>query len=189
MYTNNTVYSTDISVQQTFDQIERELGAGIVPRIFRLLESKPELLAHFWGQFRSIVLEGQLPRTLKEMVGMVVAASTHCEYVQMIHLHSLTLQGVAKEVLNALASGNYTSTQFNSLSQKVLQFAAMSVTNRAAYANSDSSDWLAMRHQNHQILDTLNLSQEEKIELVATVALFEQICTVANLFELDPSQP
>ncbi len=32
--------------QQTFEQIEQELGAGMVPRIFKLLESQPMLLAH-----------------------------------------------------------------------------------------------------------------------------------------------
>src|SRR5689334_4447231 len=90
------------SAQQIFDQIEQELGAGMVPRIFKLLEAYPDLLTHLWGQFRITILQGSLPRTLKEMAGLVVAVSTHCDYVQIIHMHSLTLQGVAKEALEAL---------------------------------------------------------------------------------------
>lgn len=39
------------SAQQTFAQIEQDLGAGMVPRIFKILEPQPLLLAHLWGQF------------------------------------------------------------------------------------------------------------------------------------------
>ncbi len=89
--------SGSIPASETFEQIERELGAGIVPRIFKLLESHPDLLNHLWGQFRTIVLQGSLPRILKEMLGLVVATATHCDYVKGVHLHSLSLQGVDKK--------------------------------------------------------------------------------------------
>ncbi|MBV8883796.1 MAG: carboxymuconolactone decarboxylase family protein [Chroococcidiopsidaceae cyanobacterium CP_BM_RX_35] len=73
-------------VQQTFEQTERELGAGMVPRIFQLLETQPMMLVHLWGQFRATILHGHLPRVLKEMIGLVVATATHCDYVQRVAL-------------------------------------------------------------------------------------------------------
>lgn len=178
------------SAQQTFDQIEQELGAGMVPRIFKLLEPQPDLLASLWGQFRSVVLQGYLPRVLKEMVGLVVATATHCGYVRSVHLHSLSLQGVDQKALDAVDRGNYQADEINSMTRNVLQFAVLTTATRAAYGGDlDSSIWQELRQRTAHALETTGLEEEEKFELVATVALFEQICTVANLLNLDPSQP
>ncbi len=108
------------SAQQTFAQIEQELGAGMVPRIFKLLEPQPLLLAHLWGQFRTVVLQGRLPRILKGMIGLVVARATHCDYVRLVHLHSLSLQGVDPDVLEAVGQGNYEAVEISNTAQTVI---------------------------------------------------------------------
>lgn len=177
-------------VQQTFEQIEQELGAGMVPRIFKLLESQPMLLTHLWGQFRAIVLQGHLPRVLKELLGLVVATATHCDYVRVVHLHSLTLQGVDKKALEAVNRGDYGAKEISTVARAALHFAALTTATRAAYASTeDQGTWQELRQQTAQALKAIDLEEEEKFELVATVALFEQICTVANLLALDPNQP
>lgn len=180
-----------LPAQEIFDQIEQELGAGMVPRIFKLLESQPLLLAHLWGQFRAVVLQGHLPRILKELLGLVVAKATCCDYVQVVHLHSLTLQGVDRQALVAVSRGDYEAAEISNLTRAALRFAALATTTRAAYAASvESQDkWQELRQQTNQALEATGLEAEEKFELVATVALFEQICAVANLLALDPSQP
>lgn len=188
-YNSETLEVTPrVSLAATYDQIEQELGAGLVPRIFKLLESQPELLEHIWGEFRLLILQGQLPRTIKEMVGLVVALTTHCEYVQVIHMHSLTLQGVAKEALEALKLGDYSSNQLNNLSQSVLRFAALSAATRSSYAEPET-DWQTLRQQTTDALAAIKLNDSEKLELIGTIALFEQICTIANILNLDPQQP
>jgi AhpD family alkylhydroperoxidase len=180
-----------LSVSETFEQIEQELGAGMVPRIFRLLESQPELLNHLWGQFRTLVLRGSLPRILKEMLGLVVATATHCDYVQVVHLHSLSLQGVDQKALEAVIQGDYGASEINALTRSALQFAKIATETRAAYATPTESGltWQELRQQSSHLLDTMPLEAEEKLEVIAIIALFEQICTVANLLALDPNQP
>ncbi len=181
--------SKSSAAQKTFDQIEQELGAGMVPRIFKLLEPQPELLANLWGQFQVTVLHGYLPRVLKEMVGLVVATATHCDYVRVVHLHSLTLQGVDKRTLEAVNRGNYGADEISTMARKTLQFAALAAATRTTYSSPDINTWKDLRRQTTHALDITGLEEQEKFELVATVALFEQICTVANLLGLDPSQP
>lgn len=179
------------STQQTFEQIEQELGAGMVPRIFKLLEPQPELLAHLWGQFRAVILQGYLPRVLKELVGLVVATATHCDYVKVVHLHSLTLQGVDQQALDAVKQGDYDAEYISTTAKAALRFAALATATRAAYDSpvKGQGTWQELRRQTAQALEETGLEEEEKFELAATVALFEQICTVANLLDLDPSQP
>lgn len=186
-----TMTAESFPLQQIFDQIEQELGVGMVPRIFRLLESQPALLMNFWGQFRTVVLHGYLPRVLKEMIGLVVATATRCDYVRAVHLHSLTLQGTEQKTLEAVSRGDYKAGEISTMTQDVLQFTALAATTRAAYngSSSDDSRWQELRQETTSALDTLGLEEEEKLELVATVALFEQICMIANLLALDPSQP
>lgn len=178
-------------VQQTFEQIEQELGAGMVPRIFQLLEPQPMILVHLWGQFRSTVLHGHLPRVLKEMLGLVVATATHCDYVQGVHLHSLSLQGMDAQALEAVRRGDYGAEVIGTVARNALRFAALATATRAAYTSSSqgNGNWQELRQQTAAALEAIDLEDEEKFELVATVALFEQICTVANLLALDPSQP
>ncbi|MDX2272538.1 MAG: carboxymuconolactone decarboxylase family protein [Cyanobacteriota bacterium] len=178
---------SSLTVTQIFDQIEQELGAGMVPRIFRLLEPYPDLLTHIWGQFRTTVLQGSLPRILKEMMGLVVATATHCEYVRVVHLHSLMLQGVEDRVLEAVKQGHYQAEGLSRLTQQALQVAVLAVKTRAAYDWEDG--WQDWRSKVSESLTTIDLEAEEKLELVATIALFEQICTVANLLQLDPQYP
>lgn len=176
--------------QQTFKQIEQELGAGMVPRIFKLLEPYPVLLAHLWGQFRDVVLQGNLPRVLKEMVGLVVATASHCDYVRLVHLHSLSLQGMDKKALDALNRGDYGVQEIGTVARNTLRFAALATATRAAYTPlpEGKSNWQELRQQTSQALENTGLEEEEKFELVATVALFEQICTMANLLVLDSSE-
>jgi AhpD family alkylhydroperoxidase len=172
--------------QDVFDQIEQELGAGMVPRIFLLLESRPALLIHLWGQFRTIVLEGELPRVLKEMVGLVIASLTHCAYVRVVHLHNLTLQDVDADLLQSLKDGDFQLKGVSDLTEQALRFTVLSASTRSAYG--DPHVWPGMRQSSLDLLATMPLENSEKLELVATIALFEQICSVANLLNLDPNQ-
>lgn len=181
--------SASPSAQETFDQIERELGAGLVPRIFRLLEPNPALLFHIWGQFRTVVLEGNLPRILKEMVGTAIATSTHCEYVRAVHLHSLNLQGVTPEALDAVRNGDFGSDALSATTRDVLRFAALAAAARAATASADAGEWQGARSRSAEAFAALPLDDGERFELLATVALFEEVCAVANMLDLDPSQP
>ncbi len=96
---------TDSVVRAVYAEIEQELGFGIVPNIFRAMGGQPAVLRATWDLFRATVLEGQLPRTVKEMVGIVVSSANNSEYALKVHMHSLGVQGVAEGTLAALATG------------------------------------------------------------------------------------
>ncbi len=180
---------------ETFAQIERELGAGMVPRLFRLLEGQPVLLAHIWGQFRGVVLQGALPRVLKEMIGTVVATAMHCDYVRAVHLHSLTIQGVEREQLDAVARGDYAHAHLSNAMRDALRYAALAARTNASYAlppaaaDDSPEGWIALRERTADALARPDFDAAERAELVLTVALFTQICVLASAFALDPNDP
>ncbi len=174
-------------VSATLAQIEQELGAGMVPRIFRLMEGNPPLLTHLWGQFRQLVLGGELPRILKESLGLVVATAARCDYVKAVHLHSLAIQGLAPASIAALREGKFDDGALSDTTKAALRFASKTAAMRQAAG--DAAAWGRLRSEAAQALGEATQDPAEQVELLATVALFEQICTVANVLGLDPAQP
>jgi alkylhydroperoxidase family enzyme len=172
--------------QVTLNEIEQELGVGMVPRIFRLLEGNPGLLQHIWGQFRLLVLGGELPRVLKESLGLVVATAARCEYVKAVHLHSLAIQGLAPAALEALRAGSFDAEPLSPTTRAALRFAVKATEMRQG---GDAARWEVLRGEAARALGEASQDPGEQVELLATVALFEQICTVANVLGLDPAQP
>jgi hypothetical protein len=98
---------------------------------------------------------------------------------------------MARKALEAIRRGDYGAKEIGTVARNALRFTALSTATRAAYAVAGENQvtWQELRQQTAQALEATSLEEEEKFELVATVALFEQICTVANLLALDPNQP
>lgn len=103
------VANADPAARGVFGEIERELGFGMVPNIFRAMAVQPAILRATWDLFRATILQGELPRVVKEMIGVVVSATNGSEYALKVHLHSLAVQGVAEITLAALAEGSDTA--------------------------------------------------------------------------------
>lgn len=171
--------------RHTLEQIEQEFGTGTVPQVFELLKSQPVLLTHLWGQFHALVLEGDLPRVLKEMVGLVVATVTHCDHIRMVLIQRLAQQNVEQHTLIAIVRGHYDAAAVSHATLAVLKFTAMAIASRTASGALTKSNWQLLHHQTKQALEDTGLEEGEQLELVATIALFEQLCTVANLLKLD----
>ncbi len=176
--------SSDASSYQMFGQIEQTFGTGRVPQVFKRLKAQPVLLAHLWGQFQVLVLHGDLPRALKELVGLVVATATHCDHIRGVLLHHLSQQAAEPETLAAIAQGNYDAAGISHATRAVLRYAAIAIANRTACRGVAKKQWQTLHHQTMQALDDTGLEESERLELIATIALFEQLCTVANLLQL-----
>jgi len=95
---------TDPKVKEVYDQILAELGFGIVPNIFKSMAINPDILEANWKKFRATILQGDVPRTLKEMVGVAISQANNSIYALKVHLHGLSALGMSEEVLQTLVS-------------------------------------------------------------------------------------
>ena len=159
--------ATDPVVQRVYREIEVELGFGIVPNVFRAMAMSPPFLEASWNGFRATVLSGLLPRLVKEMVGVVVSTVHNSNYARLVHLHSLGVQGVAPETLEALTEGRVDAA---GLAPSVVAALGFARAMAAAPGNLADDDFAALR--------AAGLSDGEIYELIATVQLF----TAVNLF-------
>ena len=151
-------------------QIASELGFGVVPNMFAAADGNPEVQLALWSAFRHSVLRGELPRTVKEMMGVIVSTQAGSSYAAQVHLHALTLQGIEAPILEALKRGETPS----SVPEKTLALL------RFAYA--------AARHPHDpeqvKLLKGVGLSEAERREAVAVVALFRMINTWTDLLAI-----
>ena len=155
------------AAQRVYAEIESELGFGIVPNVFRAMASCPWFLEANWNMFRSVVLHGSLPRLVKEMIGVVVSTVHESPYAQLVHLHSLGLQGVADDVLKALSAGHTSHESLSPSTVAVLQFAQRAARRPGAVTDAEFSS-----------LTAAGLSTDEVFEVLATIQLFSAV----NLF-------
>jgi alkylhydroperoxidase family enzyme len=142
-------------------QIEAELGFGVVPNIFAYAQSAPDVQAGLWLAFRHIVMRGQLPRTLKEIMGVIVSQEHGSPYAAQVHLHALMLQGVERAIVDALADGRL-PTELPPKSARLLSFAR-----DAARRPQDPTT-------REQLVDA-GFSPAEIAEAVAVVGLFRML--------------
>lgn len=153
----------DPRVADVYAEIRRDLGFGIVPNIFKSMAVRPPYLRAMWDLFRSTILEGQLPRALKEMLGVLISQENDSEYTMKVHLHSLSTQGVADEVLSMLVR-DFDHCPLPEREKLVLRFGLLSAT-----------DPLQLTETDYQHLREHDLTDEEIFEVIATATLFAAI--------------
>src|SRR6476469_1422097 len=95
---------TDAKVKAVYDEIMAELGFGIIPNLFKSMATNPDVLEANWKKFRATILQGDVPRTLKEMVGVAISQANNSPYALNVHLHGLSALGMSEEVLKTLVS-------------------------------------------------------------------------------------
>lgn len=157
--------ATDPVVQAVFTEIEQELGFGIVPNLFHAMANQPRVLRATWDLFRATVLEGVVPRIVKEMIGVVVSAANGSEYALRVHMHSLGVQGVGLGVLDALARGS-AEARGVAPSVAILLKVAHTAAHRGPLAVSDADLALAASE---------GVTLEELAEVFATIGLFRYV--------------
>lgn len=151
-------------------EIASDLGFGIVPNLFGAARDNPDVQLALWSAFRNIVLEGYLPRTLKEMMGVIVSKQAGSNYAAQVHLHALTLQGIEAPILAALERGE-TPTGVPEKTQALLRFAYGAARNPLDPAQLE-------------VLMGVGLSDAERLEAVAVVGLFRMVNTWTDVLAI-----
>jgi uncharacterized peroxidase-related enzyme len=162
--------ATDPLAQQTFHEIEQELGFGMVPNIFRSMGRQPRLLAANWQKFKATILQGSLPRNVKEMIGVVVSTVNRSDYAKQVHLHSLSVQGVETLWLQQLASDDLHDTALPDTIQAMVAFARVA-----------ARDPHALGTEHYAALTDAGLTGDEVYELIATIDLFQSVNSYTDL--------
>lgn len=164
---------TDPKAKAVYDEIRTELGFGIVPNLFKSMALRPDFLEATWKQFRSTILQGDVPRTLKEMLGVAISQANQSEYALKVHLHGLSALGISEEVLRTLVS-DFDNCPLPHREKAVISFGLLAATQPDQLSDVD-----------FQQLRELGLDEAEIFEILATAALFTQVNQYTDAIALE----
>ncbi len=164
---------TDAKAKAVYDQITAELGFGIVPNLFKSMATNPDFLEANWKKFRGVVLQGELPRTLKEMVGVAISQANKSEYALKVHLHGLSALGMSEEVLRTLVS-DFEACPLPAREKAVIRFGLMAATKPHD-----------LKAEHYDELRKIGLDHAEIFEIVATANLFTGVNQYTDAIALE----
>jgi uncharacterized peroxidase-related enzyme len=164
---------TDTKAKAVYDQIKAELGFGIVPNLFKSMATNPDFLEANWKKFRGVILQGELPRTLKEMIGVAISQANNSEYALKVHLHGLSALGMSEEVLRTLVS-DFEACPLPAREKAVIRFGLLAST---------KPHELTDKHYDE--LRSLGLDNGEIFEIVATANLFKGVNQYTDAIALE----
>lgn len=164
---------TEPKVKAVYDEIIAELGFGIVPNLFKSMAINPDFLAASWQKFRSTILQGDVPRTIKEMIGIAISQANGSEYALKVHLHGLSALGISEVVLQTLVS-DFANCPLPEREKAVIRFGLLAATQPHQLSPRD-----------YQNLQELGLDQSEIFELIATANLFTEINQYTDAIALE----
>lgn len=91
-------------VAQLYERLRPQFF-GLVPDVFKLVSSRPELLDVLVAGYESMFAGGDLPRTTKEAIALTVAKTASCQYCATAHDTLLRVVTADPAVAAAIAGG------------------------------------------------------------------------------------
>ena len=151
------------------------MGFPAAPNFVKTLAAGLPVIKGTWGVMQNVLVEGILPRTLKEMVFLAISEDRDCRYCQAAHAACCRMLGVDESEIRAFVS------DLNNVKPKrrqdIIRFAV-----KCARAPQQLTDAEFEQLRDHQLCDA------EILELIATSALAVYVDTIvdATQVEVDP---
>lgn len=164
---------SDPKVKAVYEEIRTELGFGMVPNLFKSMAINPDFLEANWKKFRGIILQGDVPRTIKEMIGIAISQANNSQYALQVHLHGLSALGISEEVLHTLVS-DFANCPLPEREKAAISFGLLAATKPQQLTEAD-----------YQRLEEIGLDRGEIFELIATANLFTEVNQYTDAIALE----
>ena len=160
-------------VKAVYDEIRAELGFGMVPNLFKSMATRPGFLKANWEKFRSTILQGEMPRTIKEMIGVVISQANNSDYALKVHLHGLSALGMTEEVLDLLIE-DFEACPLPQREKTVIRFGLFAATRPHE-----------LTEEMYNELEASGVSKAEIFEILATANLFTGVNQYTDAINLE----
>lgn len=160
-----------LSKDELFAEIRQALGLSFTPTIFQYLSDDLGQLDRLWSNARAILLRGNLPRLLKDMIFVVVARSRNCQYCTTAHMAFCKMLGLKKGDLDLL---------LKDISQLQPESVRLSLEYTLSLLDPESSSHTTKK----QLLLDSGMSEDDVNEIIQTVGFACDMTVLAKGFGL-----
>lgn len=160
-------------VAEVLVDFRQKMGFPAAPNFIRAQAASPDVMRGTWGLVRNVLVEGRLPRTLKEMVFVAISRDRHCNYCEAAHVACCRMLGVDEDSIKALVEDN--EYGIPERTRDIISFAVKCARDPQSLEVSD--------------FDTLRshgLGDPELTELIAMSGLAVYANTLADAIQVDP---
>jgi len=142
--------------------ILHEIGRafGRTPNLFQTYAKHPPLLEANWNKVKQVLLDGKLPRFLKEAIALLVSHDNGCKYCVAAHSAALKSMGVNDEQIDGIIRGEFAGH---------LDLREIELVNFARKANRLSHD---IGDSDFDRLISLGYDEAEIVEALGVMELF-----------------
>lgn len=155
-------------VREIYDDIFKYLGnEGLVDYFKVLGKYNKNILAATWNILKNVLIKGELPRSLKELVFVAVSNENNCRYCTNVHSATCKMIHVDEESLQKVLA------KAKDLNPKRVKIAVDFAIKMAINVNSITSN-------DHQTLIDAGLSKSEIFELMSLVSVVNYSNTLAQ---------
>ena len=152
-------HDADSDVQRVYDDIMEHLGQeGLVDYFKMLGQHNTHALTTTWALLKSTLLQGVLPRSLKELVFVAISNEKDCAYCTKIHTALCKMLDINESTLQAVLNKS------PNLNPQKLKLAI----DFAVKAAIDSNE---MSELDHQTLIDAGISKQEIFELMCLASV------------------
>ena len=130
---------------------------GVPINFVTAFSERPDLCSVIIPLAKAVMMEGQLPPTVAQMICMTIAVQNDCRYCAVAHSYALEAMGVAEEVIKSCASDPDLS-EIPPPQRAIVKFALKLARNSKSATDED-----------YQILRDFGLSDGEILEIISLV--------------------
>lgn len=131
--------------------------------------SRPDILAGTWEFSKGMLLQGELPMVVKQMIAATIAARNDCNYCRELHGNTLSMLGVSEELITSCVT-DPSLAAIQQPHRSILHF-AVKVSQTPESIDADDL----------QELKTLGITRSEILEIIALSAYCNFINTWADI--------
>ena len=162
------------AVQAVYDEFHRRMSFPAPPNFIMTHGHSPTAARGTWEVVRNVLVLGELPRWIKEMMFVAISNDRRCRYCAAAHIACCRMLGVKPDVLQDLV-------------RDVSSIADVKLRDMILFAVKASKDPQALSDEDFVPLRRHGLKQSEIMEIIAmsALAVYANIIADATAMEED----
>lgn len=136
------------------DILSHKLGDTHPLNWFTSQSERPDLLAANWDLTKGILLNGQLPAAIKQMIVVVISLQNNCRYCTDLYTTNLVTLGISEEVIKCITA-DFNLEKISPSQRAILKFALKASEKQQGLTDQDFQELFDFGMSNGEIIEVL----------------------------------
>ncbi|OUR93558.1 hypothetical protein A9Q84_19005 [Halobacteriovorax marinus] len=146
----------DERVEAMYSDIKTKFNVTFIPDFFKALAFHESLFAGIWDGYQKLLVEGTIPKNIKEMIFLTIAIHKGCNYCSSTHLAVCNMLEVSNDNLSSILK-NVEDVNPRRV-RLILEFSLSLISNPRSIADETYDDLKAEGITEEEIVDIIGIT-------------------------------